>query len=149
MKSATTPTTPEHFKAMLAVLLVNPAKGTVRHARDIPCKHILTGDDAGRTLSRGVQIAAAGYRVARSKLVWFAATGEVPDRVLLRKDGDCLNDAIGNLQKPHLPEYVKSNGGGFCAALTVSGSTVSGPSRRTVAEAEADAALMLKVRAAA
>lgn len=150
MKSATTPTTPEHFKAMLAVLLVNPAKGTVRHARDIPHKHILMGDDAGCLRKTGVMVSAAGYQTTRAKLVWFAATGEVTDRHLIHADSDSFNDSIGNLSQRALPLHIKQyTSGKYYVQMRVGAGVISGPARRTIAEAEADAALMLKVRAAA
>lgn len=145
-----TATTPEHFKAMLAALLVNPTKGTVRHARDIPHKHILMGDDAGSWRVGGVKVSAAGYVVARSKLVWFAATGEIPDRNLQHIDGDSTNDAISNLRQRTLPLYIKqSTSGKYYVQMRVGAGVVCGSARCTIEEAEADAALMLKVRAAA
>jgi len=142
-----TAVTPADFALLASAFLINPERGTVRWRGAVPTRGILPGDDAGYYSAGSLNLCANGLTTTRAKLIWYVANGAPPERMLQHISGD--SDAIGNLRLPVISPAKNvgvTTSGKFRAQVSMANKLICGASRATVAEAEADAALLLKAR---
>jgi hypothetical protein len=98
------------WKRLNEALVIDPQSGICYWRNPNNLARVEAGDEAGSVTAKGrCNISVDGRRYYRSVLIWFFVKKRWPQKMVDHRDGDKLNDSIGNLRAASASQNQQNN----------------------------------------